>query len=151
VAALVALSFVGCAAVDGVDDCDAIVDKLESCNVAVPTELPDDCADDPTRYNEVAALECQDLQLAFDDKADGIPGFKGEGDSCVLNFSCFWDLVCRPTEKIYRLPPLSHSGLDGEHQCANIAGEGEYCDSDGDCEDGLRCLKTGTTRHFACR
>lgn len=121
------------------------------CGVDTPPDLPDVCDADPVKYAELDGLECEQLALAFDEKADGIPGFKSKGDSCMFNLSCSWSLVCRPTQKIYRLPPLSHGGLDGDHQCAEVGGEGDYCDSDGDCNDGLACRKTPPTLHFACR
>lgn len=114
--------------------CDQAEDHVLDCTGAIPADFAGQCTDDVAEG--VLILDCE--RIASDGKAngksDGFLGWKAQGDSCIFNFECGGELVCRPT---------TEQGSDlgtGDKFCFPRGTHRDLCDADADCEGDLKCI-----------
>lgn len=133
--ALLLCTFVFAAACSADDPtlCEQAEDYVDECTGDIPADFAVQCTDDTAEG--VLRLDCE--RIANDGKAgksDGFLGWKEKGDSCIFNFECGGELVCRPTTE-----EGSNLGT-GDKFCFERGSHRDLCDADSDCAGELKCI-----------
>jgi hypothetical protein len=114
--------------------CEQAEQHVLDCGESVPENFAAQCTDDTAEG--LMRLDCERISSdgKADGKSDGFLGWKEQGDSCIFNFECSAELVCRPT-----LKQGTNLGT-GDKFCFARGSHRDLCDSDADCEGDLKCI-----------